>query len=48
MASKRKIEYLGTINPNKIPARVMLSNRTVRHLNKKKELSRKRCREKIL
>jgi hypothetical protein len=45
MASKRKTEYLATINPNEILTRVMLSNKTVRHLNKKKEISRKKCRE---
>ena len=48
MASKRKIDYLGTIDPNKIATRVMLSNKTVRHLNKKKEKSRKKCREKVI
>ena len=48
MASRRKIDYLGTIDPNKIATRVMLSNKTVRHLNKKKEKSRKKCREKVI
>lgn len=48
MTSKRKIDYLGTINPNKIATRVMLSNKTVKHLNKKKQKSRKKCREKVV
>jgi len=48
MASRRKIEYLETIKPNEITTRVMLSNKTVRYLNKKKEKSRKKCRERVV
>lgn len=47
MSKKGKIEYMDTINPNKILTRVMLKGKTVTHLDKRKEKERKKCREKV-
>ena len=35
------------INPNLIRTRVPLDNKTVTHINKKKEQSRRKCRQKV-
>lgn len=42
-----KKEYLGTINPNKIPVRVCLDNKTVLHKNKKRENYKYKGRKKV-
>lgn len=46
---KTKKEHITTIDGNKLLAkrRVMLSNKTVPHKNKKKEKNKYKCRKKI-
>lgn len=46
---KNKKEHIATIDGNKLLAkrRVMLSNKTVPHKNKKKESAKYKCRKKV-
>lgn len=47
---KIKKEHIGTIDGNKllIHQRVMLSNKTIPHKNKKKEKEKFKCRKKVI